>query len=43
MTMKPQGTAYEGLKDELLLTREEIAARVAELGAQITRDYKERI
>ena len=40
MTMKPQGTAYEGLKDELLLTREEIAARVAELGAQITRDYK---
>ncbi|MBR1408956.1 MAG: hypoxanthine phosphoribosyltransferase [Clostridia bacterium] len=40
MTLKPNGAAYEGLKDELLLTKDEIAAKVAELGAQITRDYE---
>ncbi len=31
--------AYAGVKDELLLTREQIAARVRELGEQITKDY----
>ena len=32
--------AYAGVQEELLLTREQIAQRVAELGAQITRDYQ---
>ena len=40
MTLKPNSLAYEGLKDELLLTREQIAEKVKELGAQITRDYQ---
>ena len=31
---------YADLKDELLLTREQIAARVKEMAAQITQDFK---
>ena len=31
---------YADLKDELLLTREQIAARVKEMAAQITKDFK---
>ena len=31
---------YSDLKDELLLTREQIAARVKEMGKQITEDFK---
>jgi len=31
---------YTDLKDELLLTREQIAKRVKELGAEITKDFK---
>ena len=31
---------YADLKDELLLTREQIAARVKEMAAQITEDFK---
>jgi len=33
---------YQDLQPDILVTREQIAARVAELGAQITADYKER-
>ena len=33
---------YDDLQPEILVTREQIAARVAELGAQITADYKGR-
>ena len=40
--LKGNSPAYEGVKDELLLTRDQIAARVAELGAQITRDYADK-
>ena len=35
-----QNNAYYGTKDELLLTKERIAARVKELGRQITADYQ---
>ena len=35
-----QHNARYGTKDELLLTREEIAARVKEMGRQITGDYR---
>lgn len=31
---------YTDIKDELLLTREQIAARVKEMGAQITEDFR---
>ena len=31
---------YSDLKEELLLTREQIAKRVKEMGAQITRDFE---
>ena len=31
---------YADLKDELLLTREQIAARVKEMGRQITQDFQ---
>ena len=31
---------YSDLKDELLLTREQIAARVKEMGKRITEDFK---
>jgi len=33
---------YSDLEPEILITREQLAARVAELGAQITKDYKDR-
>ncbi len=33
---------YQDLQPEILVTREQIATRVAELGAQITRDYQGR-
>ena len=33
-------TLYADLKPELLITQEELHARVAEMGAQITRDYQ---
>ena len=36
---KPNSIAYEGVREELLLTREQIAVRVAEMGAEITKDY----
>ena len=38
--MKENREMYADLKDELLLTREQIAARVKELGKQITEDFK---
>ena len=31
---------YADLKDELLITREQIAKRVKEMGAEITRDFE---
>ena len=37
-----RNAAYDGVKEELLLTREQIAARVAELGKQITEDYRDK-
>ena len=41
MAKKPMTSgAYEGVKEELLLTREEIQRRVRELGEEITRDYQ---
>ena len=37
--LKPNTAAYAGVRNELLLTREQIASRVTELGKEITRDY----
>ncbi len=40
MNANSQNNAYYGTKDELLLTKDRIAARVKELGRQITADYQ---
>ncbi|MCR4708353.1 MAG: hypoxanthine phosphoribosyltransferase [Clostridiales bacterium] len=40
MNSLSQQDAYYGTKEELLLTREKIAARVKEMGRQITEDYR---
>ena len=37
--MQQERRMYRDLKDELLLTKEQIAARVREMGEEITRDY----
>ena len=37
--MQQERRMYRDLKDELLLTKEQIAARVKEMGDEITRDY----
>lgn len=37
--LKPNTAAYAGVRNELLLTQEQIASRVTELGKEITRDY----
>ena len=39
--MEEQRKMYKDLKDKMLLTKEQIAARVKELGAQITNDYED--
>lgn len=39
--MEEQRKMYKDLKDKMLLTKEQIAARVRELGAQITNDYED--
>lgn len=38
--MQQERRMYRDLKDELLLTKEQIAARVKEMGDEITRDYE---
>lgn len=38
--MQQEREMYKDLKDELLLTKEQIAKRVREMGAQIMRDYR---
>jgi len=38
--MTEERATYADLKDELLLTREQIAQRVKEMGRQITEDFK---
>ena len=38
--MDEKRVTYADLKDELLLTREQIAARVKEMGRQITKDFQ---
>lgn len=38
--MNPEGTLYADLKPEILITRQQLAQRVAELGKQITADYR---
>ena len=40
--MSEKRAMYADLKDELLLTREQIAARVKEMGQQITEDFRGR-
>ena len=37
--MQQERRMYRDLKDELLLTKEQIAARVRDMGEEITRDY----
>ncbi len=39
--MEEQRKMYKDLKNKMLLTKEQIAARVKELGAQITNDYED--
>ena len=41
--MMENGKMYADLKDELLLTREQIAVRVKEMGRQITEDFKDKV
>lgn len=38
--MNEQRKTYADLKDELLITRDQIAKRVKEMGAEITRDFE---
>ena len=38
--MNEQRKTYADLKDELLITRDQIAVRVKEMGAEITRDFE---
>ena len=38
--MDEKRVTYADLKDELLLTREQIASRVKEMGRQITKDFQ---
>ena len=38
--MSEQRKMYADLKDELLITRDQIAVRVKEMGAEITRDFE---
>ena len=38
--MNEQRNTYADLKDELLITRDQIAVRVKEMGAEITRDFE---
>ena len=38
--MNEQRKTYADLKDELLITRDQIAGRVKEMGAEITRDFE---
>mgnify|MGYP001095943602 CR=1 FL=1 len=38
--MSEQRKTYADLKDELLITRDQIAVRVKEMGAEITRDFE---
>ena len=38
--MQENRQMYSDIEDKLLLTREEIAARVKEIGAQITKDFQ---
>ena len=38
--MTEKRVTYADLKDELLITREQIAARIKEMGAQITKDFQ---
>ena len=38
--MNENRATYADLKDELLLTKEQIAERVKEMGRQITEDFK---
>lgn len=39
-SMNEQRKTYADLKDELLITRDQIAKRVKEMGAEITRDFE---
>ena len=39
-SMSEQRKTYADLKDELLITRDQIAVRVKEMGAEITRDFE---
>ena len=38
--MSEQRKTYADLKDELLIARDQIAVRVKEMGAEITRDFE---